>query len=418
MVSLDPNLVNFEIVFFIALVMAILLRFLKQPSVIAYILAGVLAGPSVFGIITNTEILTNLGNVGILFLMFFIGMEMNVERILKRWKLAIIGTLLQILLSVFVVFVLGKFLGWSIGMIVLLGFMVSLSSTAVIIKIFENRNLMGTKMGGDVIAILLVQDLAVIPMIVVINVIGGSVTAGSLMLETIGIILITLFLFWILRKKQVSLPFRQIKGDHDLQLVTALLLCFGFALATDFFELSAGLGSFLAGLLVANSKETAWVHQRLNSFKILFVAFFFVSVGMLINLRFVFDSYLLVIGLVLLIFIVNTIVNMLIFNWFGQTWGCSFYAGATLSQIGEFSFLLAMIGFSSGVIPEFGYQLIIAVIALSLLLSPFWIAFASRFVKVFPKEQMVCLTLDVDNFDNKSNKKKIRTRLVHMKNKR
>lgn len=164
-----------------------------------------------------------------------------------------------------------------------------------------------------------------------------------------------------------------IRKDHEIQVFIAFAFCFGFSLFTAFFGLSSALGAFLAGMIVSKAEETTWVHRSLHAFRIVFVALFFVSVGMLIDLDFLVSNLGIVSLMVLLTFITNNFINAIIVRFLGESWQDSLYTGAILAQIGEFSFILGATAFFVELISEYTYQLVISTISVTLLISPFWI---------------------------------------------
>jgi CPA2 family monovalent cation:H+ antiporter-2 len=175
------------------------------------------------------------------------------------------------------------------------------------------------------------------------------------------------------------MPFGQLlRKDNELQVFSAFMLCFGLAFITGIFNLSAALGAFVAGILISVAKETNWVYERLEPFYVVFVALFFVSIGMLVDLNFLRDNLFLALSLVVISVFINTAVNAVIMRFLGENWRNSLYGAALLSQIGEFSFVLAGVGISAAIITEFSYQMTIVVISLTLLLSPLWILFIKR----------------------------------------
>ncbi|MFH1849697.1 MAG: cation:proton antiporter [archaeon] len=383
MVSVDPVILNIAILSLVALLIGMVLRYYNQPSVIAYILTGIILGPYGFHLLRDNALVSHLGNIGVVLLLFFAGMEISIDGLIRKWRIAIIGTFFQIMISVLVVYILGHYLGWPVGRSVLIGFVISLSSTAVVLNIIQNRNELGTKTGQDVLSILLIQDIAVIPMIIVISLLSGNaVNPGEVLLQVIGGILSVLFVIWLVYKKHVSLPFgSRIRQDHELQVLAAFILCFGIAVVTGLFQLSTALGAFLAGVFLASARETEWVHNSLHSFKVIFIAVFFLSIGMLIDLRFLWDNLALILVILFFVYLMNTLINAIVFRLNGRTWRESFYGGSLLAQIGEFSFILAAIGLQTGIIAGYSYQITIEVIALSLIVSPFWIGYFCRFMK-------------------------------------
>ncbi|MBI5158881.1 cation:proton antiporter [Candidatus Micrarchaeota archaeon] len=385
MTSLDLYLTTFVLVSFIALITCVLLNLFRQPSLIAYIITGLIIGSHGFGFVSDQNLIAQLGNLGLVLLLFFIGMQIRLYQIISNWKVAIIGTLFQILISVGLVGLLGIILCWSLNTIVLLGFVISLSSTAVIVKLLESMDRMGTNVGRDVLSILLVQDLAVIPMLIIINaLLRGPINFGSISLQLVGFTIVMVFVYWMAKKKEtLIIPFKKrIKFDFEFQVLAAIIICFGFAWVTEFFYLSAALGAFIAGMFLASIKETRWATESLMSFKVLFLALFFVSIGLLIDIEFISANLLQVLLLVFFVLLTNTFINAAIFKLLGKTWRYSLYLGSLLAQIGEFSFLLAALGLKNGIIQETAYDMTIAVIAISLAISPIWISIFSRLFKV------------------------------------
>lgn len=381
---LDPLLPTLVAIIAVILLIGLSLQLMRQPQVVGYLLAGIAIGPFGFALLTETDFASRLGSFGVVLLLFFVGMEVAPQRLLAGWRVAVIGTLVQVALSVVMVLPIGLWFDWPVERIVLLGFVVSLSSTAVIIKLLQDSAELYLKEGQDVLGILLVQDLIVIPMLIIIGLLGGMAPGWSEFgLQAAGSIVIVSILIWALSRDSFHLPFgRLVREDHELQVFAALLICLGLSLLTGMAHLSAALGAFVAGILVTASRETQWVHQALEPFRVIFVALFFVSVGILVDVSFIIEHAVQVVLLVVVVLVSNTLLNGMILRVLGYRWRESLYVGAMLAQIGEFSFVLAAVGFSSGIISQVAYQYTIAVIALSLLVSPFWIRAARRLLMV------------------------------------
>ena len=206
---------------------------------------------------------------------------------------------------------------------------------------------------------------------------------GNIWLQIAGAVSMLLLVAYISVKKTLHLPLKKLlRNDREMQLFAALTLCLGLSLLTGLLGLSTALGAFFAGMIIRAARETHWVSRSLESFRIIFVALFFVSIGMLINLRFIADQWLIIITLVLLAMLTNTFINAAILRSLGETWRDSMYAGTLLSQIGEFSFVLAAVGIQAHIITEYGYQLTVAVIAITLLISPSWIIVTKHMLKI------------------------------------
>lgn len=369
---------------FCILVIGLVMAKFRQPPIIGYILAGILLGPYGFALIQDQAVIARMGEFGVILLLFFVGMEVPLATLLRHWFVSGAGTLLQISLSVGLTWAIGTFLEWPLSRIVLLGFVISLSSTAVVLKYLELRGQLQTRLGANLVGILLMQDIAVVFMLIAMQFLKGQRPSSlELGLQGVGCILSLALIIYLARKQHVHLPCSQGlcgKGNKEYEVFMAMLLCFGLALASGLMGLSAGLGAFLAGLVVASAKETQWVHESLNPFRVVFLALFFVSVGTQIDLAFIAANIPALMLLVVALFVTNTFINAAILRFLRIPWHESLLAGALLSQIGEFSFVLAAVGHGSSIISEYTYHMTISTIVFSLILTPLWAMLVERTV--------------------------------------
>ena len=372
---IDPALPAIVGVALVILVIGFAMRALRQPQIVGYLVAGLLIGPFGLGLLQDPDLIGRIGGLGLIVLLFFVGMEASPHSLLSRWRLAIFGVVLQVGATVGAIWIIALFLDWPWSKILIFGFVVSLSSTAVVLKLLRDWGELDTQTGQNVLVVLLAQDMALVPMIIATNMLGGEQVATSeLLLQLFGAVLLIGIAAWVFTRDHIKLPFAEkLQLDHELQVFAALLLCLTLALISGELGLSTALGAFVAGLVVSSARETDWVHQSLDPFRVVFVAAFFVSVGMLIDVDYVRNNLLHVALLVVLIVVVNTILNAAILRLLGSSWRRAAYAGALLSQIGEFSFILAALAHTSEILPDDDYRLIVAVIAISLMLSPAWI---------------------------------------------
>ncbi|WP_461535077.1 cation:proton antiporter domain-containing protein [Spongorhabdus nitratireducens] len=352
-----------------------ILRRLHQPSVVAYLIAGVVLGPFGLGLIENQDAIAQFGSIGVVLLLFFTGMEVSPRHWADIWKVIVIGTLLQIFLTLALVWLLGQVFDWAIERILLISFVLTISSTAVVIKLLQEWNELASPMGQRLLGILLVQDLAIVPMMIILGRFGEQTDSTAVYTAQIVCgIFITALAVWVTVKETIHLRFLQeFKKDQEMQLFTALLICFSLALLTGISHLSTALGAFVAGLVVGSAKETGWVQHNLESLKVLLIAFFFLSIGMLMDLQFLLENLPAISGLVLIAVVMNTLINLIILRSFRTSWRDSLYGSAVLSQTGEFGFVLASIALTAGIISDFSYQMTISTIALSLAISPLYI---------------------------------------------
>ena len=359
----------------VLLVGAIVRRF-GQPHVIAYLIVGVLLGPSGLNLF-DTHAVALVGEIGVILLLFFVGMEVDLARLATRWRVSVVGTGLQVVASIVAVAGIGLWFDWSWPRIVLLGFAISLSSTALVVTMLRQWDELETEAGHEALGILLIQDVAIVPMLIVVGLLadGTTPTFQTVVLQFSGGIGVVLLVASLIRGRSIPIPFgRLLKRDHEFQVFSAFLLCFSFALVTGVLGLSTPLGAFVAGLVVAGARETDWVRRNLEPYRVLLVAAFFVSVGMLIDASFLRENWRPTAALMVAALLTNTLINAGTLRVLGRSWRTSIYVGTLLSQVGEFSFILAALGREVGIISDYGYQIILGVIAGTLLLGPAWIA--------------------------------------------
>ena len=388
---MDPILPPLVGMILIILILSLLLRTIGQPNVVAYLIAGVVLGPQGIGLITDHVTLERLGAFGVVMLLFFIGLKMHPRRLATNWRIALLGTLLQISASVALAWAIGWFLDWPLARRLLIGFVISLSSTALVLNFLQGRGELASRAGQNALVVLLMQDLAVIPMLLLIGMFGDDdAGVGELLRQGVGTLLIGGLCLWMFRQEHIHLPWvhRVVGRDRDLQVFAALILCFGLALITAMLSLSSALGAFVAGMLLASAKEIDWVQHSLDPFRVIFVALFFVSIGMLVDMHFLWLHLAQVGLLVAVAFLTNTFINAVVFRLLREPWAESLYAAALLAQIGEFSFVLVAVGYSSAIITFEGYQTAIAVIAVSLLLAPVWIMLIERMARRAPDHKL------------------------------
>ncbi|MBT8282661.1 MAG: cation:proton antiporter, partial [Muriicola sp.] len=265
--------------------------------------------------------------------------------------------------------------------IIVLGFVIALSSSAVIFKILEDKKLLDKKIGQNVSSILLAQDIAIAPILILISIFGGEDTSTESILLKItgGVLIISIIIYIYIRKEITWLPFRKsIMKDHELQVFLALFFCFAGAVVAGMFGISEALGAFVGGLVMHAGKATRWIHDAIHSFRILFVAVFFISIGAQINTTFLIDN-LLPLGMVLIaVFGLNHTINTLILKAYNNSWREAIFGGAMLAQIGELSFLICITALNLEILTDYAYDFTISLISLTIGISPFWIALTEK----------------------------------------
>lgn len=364
------------------LFLILILRKVKQPYFIAYILSGVVLGPSVLGVVEERALIDQLGELGVILLMFFIGAEINLPDLSKHFKKPFLAAVIQVVLSFACMYWVGSFLDWHWNIIILISFVISLSSSAIIFQYLTRTGQIHSPLGMLTTGVLLVQDIMIVPMMLTLNFMAqGHVPLPMLMKVMAGGVLVILFLRAAMRHKLLKIPFyKDIEADHDLQVFLGFVLCFGMAWVTNWFGLSGALGAFVAGIYIGQDKATRWFDHAMRPFRVFLLAFFFLSIGLQIDLAFLTENSLTILFITISILLINSLINAVVFKLMGSRWRDSLYAGALLSQIGEFSFVLVSLALSLGVIGQYSYQITLSVIALTMVLTSVWIGIMQRFM--------------------------------------
>ncbi|MFH1158025.1 MAG: cation:proton antiporter [Pseudomonadota bacterium] len=364
-----------------ALLCGLLLIRLRQPAIVGYILAGVVLGPTGLRVISNTETVQILAELGVIMLLFLIGMELSLRGFKSVYKTALAAAGLQIILSVGLFWGVGLFLEWNIERVLVFGFATALSSTAVAIKILEETGDLRTPVGRTTVSVLIAQDLAVVPILLIVGAFGsGAGTAAAVLAKLAFSIGFLGWLTWFLsRRGKLTLPMTDwIISRPEIIPLSALAFCFAWAAFSGLLGLSTAYGAFVAGLLIGNSNIRASLHTAAEPVQTVLLMVFFLSIGLLIDVNFILQNWRNVLIVLSVVTLLKSIINVAILHFLGEPWDRAFHSGVAMTQIGEFSFVVVAAGLASHAVTPDGYRLMIAVIALSLLISPLWLAIARR----------------------------------------
>ena len=382
---MDPDaadLTSIALVTSAAVASGMLFSNLRQPAIVGYVLAGIALGPSGLALIKNSGNVETLAELGVLMLLFIVGAELSVRSFVSVMGVALSCALLQIGLSLTVAYGFGAYLGWPPAQIVLTGFLVSLSSTAVAIKMLEETGELHTDVGRLTVGTLVAQDLAVVPMLLLVPVLGGKAAFDYVVMAKLGgAISILVGAIWLMgRRGQFELPLSVwFKADADMQPMAVLAVCFSAATLSGLLGLMPAYGAFLAGLVLGNSNAQAGTLRVIKPIQSVLMVVFFLSIGLLIDLQFIWRNLTTVLALLAAVTLIKTVINIAALRVLGQKREVAFPAGVIMGQIGEFSFVLAAAGLATRAFDRSGYRLAISVIALSLLISPVWQLMARRF---------------------------------------
>lgn len=364
---------NIAIILAAALIGALLAGRLRLPVIMGYLVVGAIAGPYALGLVQDVGIVETMASIGIVLLMFSLGMEFSFGDLRRVGKVGIGGGLAQIVLTSLFGYAIGRFLfGWTSSDAVFLGFMISLSSTMIVLKILIDRGETSSLHGRILMAILLVQDLAVVPLMVVLPALGQS--TGVLPSLAIALLKAAAFLGAMLVIGYWGIPL--LLGhvartrSREVFLIAVLAISFGSAFSTTYFGVSQALGAFAAGMLISRSQ---FAHQALADtipFRDAFAAVFFVSLGMLANPRIAIDNWPIVLALVVAVLLVKFLLSSAIVRHFGYSPRTVLLVGAGLAQVGEFSFVLGQAGLATGVLSSNGHSIIISGAVITMLVTP------------------------------------------------
>ena len=353
---------------------------LNQPAIVGYILAGVLLGPSGLALVGDRGQIEALAELGVLMLLYIIGMELSVRSFRHMWRIAVFSAGLQILVSLIAVLFLGYALGWPMSHVLLFAFVLALSSTAVGVTMMEDVGALRQRVGRIAVGVLIAQDLAVAPMLIILTGLSGDGFDFFIVLEiclTVGLLI--LLIRYLSRRQRFNLPFSNlVLGKVDLRPVAALAWCFAAAALAGLVGISAVFGAFLAGLIVGSSQQRHELFAAAKPIESILLMTFFLSIGLLIDLQFLWDNLGLVLLLWAFVTIFKTALNTAIFRAMGESWRHAFLSSLFLAQIGEFGFILGGVAIDSSIIDSDLYRLVVAVTVLSLITSPIWMNSARR----------------------------------------
>lgn len=376
----DIHLIEMTSVLLLALVGGLAFVRLNQPPILGYILAGLILGPSGFAFVENRDTVEIMAELGVLLLLFVVGMELNLRTFKKAWVATTLCTILQIALGLLIAFVLAPFFGWSTGLSLLLGFVFSLSSTAVVVNMLVRIGEFRSDAGQFSIGVLIAQDLAIIPMILILkNMDGAAFDPGLVIKLIISIGMIAFLIYYLSQRQRVRIPLTQlISGEKDLISLTSLGFCFAAAALSELGGLSPAYGAFLAGLILGNTHERLVLLETIHPIQSTLLMVFFLSVGLMFDIYFIVEHWIMVLTLLFVITIGKTVINIGILHALRLPWAQSFLVGVVLAQLGEFAFMLATVGRSVGIVNDDGQKLIISLTVLSLVFSPLWLSTARR----------------------------------------
>ncbi len=383
-----PLFKDLLLIFGLAVVILFVCHRIRIATIVGFLLTGILVGPHGLGLISAQKEVEILAEIGVVLLLFTIGIEFSLQNLLRIKKSVFVGGTLHVTLTIAIAVLITRQFGLALGQTAFIGFLVSLSSTAIVLRLFQERAEVESPQGQTSLAILIFQDLAVVPMMLLTPfLVGGTGQAQDsvLIIEFKGLAL--LFALLVSAKWIVPLILGQIARtrNRELFLLSTLTICFIVGYLTHALGLSLALGAFYAGLIVS---ETEFSHETLANiipFRDVFTSLFFVSVGMLLDIEFLVQHPLQVALVSLAVMVLKSVTAGLVVLLLGLPLRTALLVGLALCQVGEFSFILFMKGAEFGILEPMFYQFFLDVSVLTMGITPFIIAEAPSIADTFLK---------------------------------
>lgn len=379
-----------------AAVLGIVCERLRLGSVIGYLLAGVIVGPSVLGFVRSGEVIDMIAEIGVSLLLFTIGLEFSWKQLVRFGGRAVIAGFIAIGSIILVSVLVGVSLGADWRTAFVIGAAASLSSTAIVLRILRDKNDLDSVHGRFAVAVLLTQDIAIVPLVLVVSFVstrGGDLasTLGVAVFNTLALVVaLLLFVLFVLPK---LLNEKVIARNREIPILIACSTAVGATWTAHALGLSPALGAFFAGLMLAEGKFAEQMRADVMPLRTLFLTVFFVSVGLFADLAWMADNALLVIGTTVAFMFAKTVVSYLAMRPFQPSIVECMATALAIAQVGEFSFLLLAIGQAGGLIESDVFKLATSVVLLTLFLTPFLAGdsrrVALKIVKLFvPKRKL------------------------------
>jgi CPA2 family monovalent cation:H+ antiporter-2 len=374
----------------VSLPITFLFHKMRLPALVGFLITGIILGPHGAAMVTDTTVVEQLAEIGVVLLLFTIGLEFSIEDIMRSSRQFLIGGGFQVLFTIGTVMGIGLLLNLPLYQAVFFGFLASLSSTAIVLKMYSDRAELDSAHGRLATGILLFQDIAVVPMMLLLPVLGQASSEGGVttlsVITTLGKATVGLVVVFLAARKIVPYLLHQVVRlrNREILFLLVVLLCLGTAYLTYSLGLSLALGAFLAGLIISESEYSHHIVSNIMPFRDYFASIFFISIGMLLQTGYFASHWALVLSMTGALVVVKTILVFLTAWILRYPMRSSVLAGLGLAQIGEFSFLLAQQGSATGLISGNLYQLFVDTSILSMLVTPLIVQIAPSVVKRLP----------------------------------
>jgi CPA2 family monovalent cation:H+ antiporter-2 len=394
-----PFLKEIVLILGLSVLVIYLFRKIKLPAILGFLATGVLFGPNAIGLASRGQEIEVLSEIGVVLLLFIIGLEFSLKNLMSIRKVVFIGGSIQVVLTIAITAGISFLLGYDPAQSVMLGFLFALSSTAIVLKLLQERGLMRSNHGRISLGILIFQDIIVVPMILLVPIISGqeSNVWGALAI-LLGKALFLVVAIYVSARYLVPKLLHEIARtrSRELFLITIIVICFSVAYVTSLMGLSLALGAFMAGLCISESEYSHQATGLIIPFREIFTSFFFVSIGMLLDLNFLVMNLPLVLLFTVIAAVVKFGVIVLAARVLKFSLRTSILVGLSLLQVGEFAFILSRTGIEAGLVSELTNQYFLSVSILTMGVTPFLIDYGERITDFLMRTPMSRIAGDAD----------------------
>lgn len=369
-----PLLTDIVIILGVSVPLILIFQRFKLPSILGLILAGIIVGPHALSLVHAAHDVEIMSEIGVIFLLFVIGIEFSLSQLAQIRRTVFIGGTLQVGLTIAAVTGIGIWYGMETTHALFMGFLVSLSSTAIVLKLLQEQKAMHTPHGRVALAILIFQDIIVVPFMLVTPILAGQSENWmyDLLLLVLKVLLVIALTYVLARYIVPWILDRVVRTKNkELFILTLVVICFATAWMTYSVGLSLALGAFFAGLIISESSYSHQATSQILPFREIFISFFFVSIGMLLDVEFFLKNIHWILLLSVLTFVVKGLIAAFSAGVIKYPARTVILSGMTLSQVGEFAFVLSATGIAYGLLSDSTYQYFLSVSILTMAATPF-----------------------------------------------
>ena len=376
-----PLLYDICIIFILSIAGLLVCHKLHVPAIVGFLLTGLIAGPHGLALIQADGEVEILAEVGIILLLFTVGIEFSLSSLLRVKRSVLVGGPLQVGLTLLAAFLVVRHFGMVANEAIFIGCLSAVSSTVIVMKLLQERDETRTPHGRTALAILIFQDIAIVPMILITPILAGEASNMNQALFSLlakGAVMVVVVI--VGAKYVVPLLLSQVlrTRSREVFLLSVLAICLAVTWVTSIFGVSLALGAFLAGLIVSESESSHDALGHISPFRDVFTSFFFVSVGMLLDVRELIGKPFLIAGLAIGVLVAKSLVAGVVTSALGYPLRTAILAGLTLSQVGEFAFILSNVGIKHGLLSERNYNLFLAVSVVTMAATPIIVSVSGR----------------------------------------